>query len=47
MKGQVSKAVREEVHPPRERVYGKAVREALIALWEASGRVCGSGSRLW
>ncbi|MGH7703723.1 MAG: integrase catalytic domain-containing protein, partial [Gemmatimonadales bacterium] len=28
-------------HPPRERVYGKAVREALIVLWEASDRVCG------
>ncbi|WP_005034010.1 ISNCY family transposase [Holophaga foetida] len=33
--------VREGVYPPRERVYGKAVREALIVLWEASDRVCG------
>src|SRR4051794_5731721 len=27
--------------PPERRVYDKAVREALIVLWEASDRVCG------
>jgi hypothetical protein len=26
---------------PRERIYGEAVREALVVLWEASDRVCG------
>jgi hypothetical protein len=26
---------------PGRRVYGEAVREALILLWEASDRVCG------
>jgi hypothetical protein len=27
--------------PPRERIYGVAVRDALVMLWEASDRVCG------
>jgi hypothetical protein len=27
-------------HPPRNRVYNEAVREALIVLWEAADRIC-------
>jgi hypothetical protein len=27
---------------PRNRLYGEAVRQALIVLWEASDRVCGT-----
>src|SRR6266852_4956261 len=27
--------------PPRTRIYGEAVRETLVVLWEASDRICG------
>jgi hypothetical protein len=36
-----------EVEAPRERRrrHGATIKDALAALWEASDRVCGSGSR--
>jgi hypothetical protein len=38
--------VEQAATPPRERIYGEAVREALGTLWEAADRVCGKrGSR--
>jgi integrase-like protein len=33
--------VEQAMTPPRERIYGDAVREALGTLWEAADRVCG------
>jgi hypothetical protein len=33
--------VEQAATPPRERIYGDAVRDALGTLWEAADRVCG------
>jgi hypothetical protein len=32
---------------PARRLYDKAVREALVVIWEASDRICGKRLRSW
>ena len=36
-----ARGIATEAGPPRTRIYGEAVRQTLVVLWEASDRVCG------